>query len=299
LLWWNIDRNNNQLAESNLPVMQRDRQPAFEGAILKLADGKEIILDDTKDGAIAKEGSTQIIKQGGLLSYNSNDAAGKVLYNTLSTPKGRIYKLSLPDGTKVWLNAASSIRFPTVFIGNQRNVEISGEVYFEVTKDMQMPFHVKVNDYTTIEVLGTEFNVNAYDNEDVLHTTLITGAVKLLSRGRDEQSYTAVLKPGQQAQWKNVHAIQAFKLIQEANIEKVIGWKDGYFSFDDLTLEELMREVERWYDVEVVYEKGIPAKAFFGKVSRNLSLLDFMEGLKDWGVRFRLEGRKLIVTGVE
>jgi ferric-dicitrate binding protein FerR (iron transport regulator) len=299
LLWWNIDRNNNQLAESNLPATQRDRQPAFEGAILKLADGKEIILDDTKDGAIAKEGSTQIIKQGGLLSYNSNDAAGKVLYNTLSTPKGRIYKLSLPDGTKVWLNAASSIRFPTVFTGNQRNVEISGEAYFEVTKDMQMPFHVKVNDYTTIEVLGTEFNVNAYDNEDVLHTTLITGAVKLLSRGRDEQSYTAVLKPGQQAQWKNVHAIQAFKLIQEANIEKVIGWKDGYFSFDDLTLEELMREVERWYDVEVVYEKGIPAKAFFGKVSRNLSLLDFMEGLKDWGVRFRLEGRKLIVTGVE
>jgi transmembrane sensor len=299
LLWWNIDRNNNPLADSNnVPVAQRDRQPAFEGAILKLADGKEIVLDDTKDGAIAKEGSTQIIKQGGLLSYNSNDAAGKVLYNTLSTPKGRIYKLSLPDGTKVWLNAASSIRFPTAFTGNQRNVEISGEVYFEVTKDMQMPFQVKVNEFTTIDVLGTEFNVNAYYNEEFLRTTLIAGAVRLQSREQEEEQ-RIVLKPGQQAQWKNIPALQPFKLIQDANIEKVVGWKDGYFSFDDLTLEELMREVERWYDVEVVYEKGIPAKAFFGKVSRNLSLLDFMEGLKDWGVRFRLEGRKLIVTGVE
>lgn len=300
LLYWNIDRKNSRLAESSkVPAAQRDRQPAFEGAILKLADGKEIILDDTKDGAIAKEGSTQIIKQGGLLSYNSNDVAGKVLYNTLSTPKGRIYKLSLPDGTKVWLNAASSIRFPTVFTGNQRNVEISGEVYFEVTKDMQMPFHVKVSEYTTIEVLGTEFDVNAYDNEAMLRTTLITGAVRLQSRKQDEQGHSVVLKPGQQAQWKNIPAIQPFKLVQQADIEKVVGWKDGYFSFDDLTLEELMREVERWYDVEVVYEKGIPDKAFFGKVSRNLSLLDFMEGLKDWGVRFRLEGRKLIVTGVE
>ena len=298
LVWWSADRKENKVAETTTrPVVQQNRQPASEGAILKLADGKEIILDETKDGAVAQEGNTQITKQQGQLSYSGADHSGQVMYNTLSTPKGRIYKLSLPDGSKVWLNAASSIRFPTAFTGSERNVEVSGEVYFEIRKDVEKPFLVKVDHQTTIEVLGTEFNVNAYQNEKILRTTLLTGAIRLQSQ--DQPGTSVVLKPGQQAQWKNIPAIQPFNVVQQVNIEKVMGWKNGYFSFDDLTLEELMREVERWYDVEVLYENGVPSKSFFGKVNRNLSLFDFMEGMKDWGVRLRLEGRKLIVTGVD
>lgn len=303
--WWTANKSDKKTAETFTPLVVHDKQPASEGAILKLADGKEIVLDDAHDGAIATQGNTRITKQGGLLSYKSNDTSKLVLYNTLSTPKGKIYKLSLSDGSKVWLNAASSIRFPTVFTGWQRNVEITGEVYFEVTKDAKRPFRVSANQRAAIEVLGTSFNVNAYDNEEFLRTTLLEGSVRIQVWGQSDVGNGVVLKPGQQAQMKSAHAVRSFDqsvtitVDNNPNIENVMGWKDGYFSLEDLTLGELMREVERWYDVEVVYEKGVPAKAFFGKVNRNLSLIDFMEGLKDWGVRFRLEGNKLIVTGVE
>jgi transmembrane sensor len=301
--WWYSGNNEINPAVTPAIVETKDKQPASEGAILKLADGKEIILDVAQDGAVATQGNTQIIKEGGLLSYNGNVEGTEVLYNTLSTPKGRIYKLSLPDGSKVWLNAASSIRFPTAFTGWQRTVEITGEAYFEVKKDVERPFRVKANQRATIEVLGTSFNVNAYDNEEFLRTTLLTGSVRIQAWEQAEGGSGTVLKPGQQAQLKSAHAVRSLDqalaiTVDNPNIQNVMGWKDGYFGLDDLTLEELMREVERWYDVEVVYEKGVPAKAFFGKVNRDISLLDFMDALKDWGVRFRLEGRKLIVTGV-
>jgi transmembrane sensor len=195
------------------------------------------------------------------------------------------------------LNAASSITFPTVFTGLQRSVEITGEVYFEVMKNAQMPFQVTVNQRATIEVLGTHFNVNAYDNEQLLRTTLLEGSVKFVNRQSSiVNMQSTVLTPGQQAILTHDSRLT---IHDNVNIKQVMGWKDGYFSLDDLTLEELMREVERWYDVEVMYDKGVPAKAFFGKVNRDLSLLDFMDGLKAWGVRFRLEDRKLIITGVQ
>jgi transmembrane sensor len=304
-VWWNTGKDDNGVVETPAALATQDKQPASQGAILKLADGKEIILDDAVDGAVATQGNTQITKQGGLLSYTGNDSANEVLYNTLSTPKGRIYKLSLPDGSKVWLNAASSIRFPTAFTGWQRNVEITGEVYFEVKKDANKPFRVSANQRAAIEVLGTSFNVNAYDNEEFLRTTLLTGSVRIQAWEQADGGNGVILRPGQQAQLKSAHAVRSFDqsvaitVIDNPNLQKVMGWKDGYFALDDLTLEELMHEVERWYNVEVVYEKGVPAKAFFGKVNRDLSLLDFMEGLKDWGVRFRLDGNKLIVTGVQ
>ena len=292
LVWWSIDKKDSKVAETPVTAVTHDRQPASEGAILKLADGKEIILDGAQDGTVAKQGNTHVTKQGGLLSYSSNDADNKVLYNTLSTPKGRIYKLLLPDGSKVWLNAASSITFPTVFTGLQRSVEITGEVYFEVMKNADMPFQVTVNQRAIVEVLGTHFNVKAYDDEQWLRTTLLEGSVKVLSATTGR---SVIIKPGEQA------SIQQSQLTihDHVNIKNVMGWKDGYFSLDDLTLEELMREVARWYDVEVTYEKGVPMKAFFGKVNRDLSLLDFMDGLKAWGIRFRLENKKLIITGVQ
>ncbi|QEH40735.1 FecR family protein [Chitinophaga sp. XS-30] len=297
-VWWNIYVKDNRLAEDPVAGTTRDRQPASGGAVLKLADGEEIILDDATDGAVAEQGDTRITKQGGLLSYNSNVSANSVLYNTLSTPKGKIYQLLLPDSSKAWLNAASSIRFPTAFIGGERSVEVTGEVYFEIKKNAEMPFHVTVNQRATIDVLGTSFNVNAYDNEDVLRTTLLTGSVRIQII-QQEGGSSVVLKPGQQAQIKQVYVAQPISVVRNANIKNVMGWREGYFSLDDLTLADLMREVERWYDVEVVYEKEIPVKTFFGKVGRDLSLLDFMDGLKDWGVRFKLDGRKLIITGVQ
>ncbi len=299
-LWWVTDKKEKRVTATVTVQPAHDRQPASEGAVLKLADGKEIILDDAQNGAVAIQGNTRVTKQGGLLSYNNNDEGDTVLYNTLSTPEGKIYKLLLPDGSMVWLNAASSIRFPTAFTNGQRSVEITGEVYFEVASvrlgsGEKMPFQVTANQRARINVLGTHFNVNAYDNEALLRTTLLEGSVRI--QLMQEPGNAVVLKAGEQAQIRNAQAGRI--TVHHANIKNVMGWKDGYFSLDDLSLEALMREVERWYDVEVVYEKGIPVKSFFGKVNRDLSLLDFMEGLKDWGVRFRLEGRKLIITGIE
>ncbi|MGN6416996.1 MAG: FecR family protein, partial [Pseudobacter sp.] len=220
LVWWSINSNDDPGAgTAAVPASQRDRQPAFAGAILKLADGQEIVLDDAKDGTVAKEGNTQITKQGGLLLYNSNDLSGKVLYNTLSTPKGRVYKLSLPDGSKAWLNAASSIRFPAAFGGKERQVEISGEVYFEIKQDKEIPFYVKVDPFTTIEVLGTEFNVNVYDNEKILRTTLLTGSIRVQNTEQEQKGNSVLLKPGQQAQWKNVETVQAITVVQNVNLE--------------------------------------------------------------------------------
>ena len=301
LMWWNINKKEKPVTKTAIVHPTPNRQPASEGAVLKLADGKEIILDNTQNGAVAIQGNTRVTKQGGLLSYNNNDAGNTILYNTLSTPKGKIYKLLLPDGSLVWLNAASSIRFPTAFTNGERNVEITGEVYFEVTKDAKKPFRVYFSSPPTgkegregaVEVLGTHFNINAYANEDAIRTTLLEGSVKVSAMSNRQ---SAILKPGEQ-----VSMSQSSHLSQPIPVQtkKVMGWKDGYFSLDDLSLEALMREVERWYDVEVEYENGVPAKAFFGKVNRDLSLFDFMEGLKDWGVRFRLEGRKVIITGVE
>lgn len=296
---WDLLENNGNVPGTAAVRNTGDGKPASHGAVLKLADGKEIVLDDAVDGAVAKQGDTRITKQGGQLSYAGGNSPGQVLYNTLSTPKGKIYQLLLPDSSKVWLNAASSIRFPTAFAGGERSVEVTGEVYFEVKQNAEMPFYVTVSQRVAIDVLGTSFNVNAYGNEEALRTTVLTGSVRVRMPDQENRSNGVVLKPGQQAQVKQLQVVQSITVVHNANIKNVMGWKDGYFSLDDLTLEELMREVERWYDVEVTYEKGIPAKAFFGKVSRNISLPDFMEGLKDWGVRFRLEGRNLIITGVQ
>jgi transmembrane sensor len=311
-VWWNINKREKPLTETAIVQPTQNRQPASEGAVLKLADGKEIILDNTQNGAVAIQGNTRVTKQGGLLSYNNTNAGNTVLYNTLSTPKGKIYKLLLPDGSLVWLNAASSIRFPTAFTNGERNVEITGEVYFEVkhltpsvgAEKGKIPFKVQVNETTEVEVLGTHFNINAYYNEDAIRTTLLEGSVKVVNResaiGNNppaSKQNSVILKPGQQAVLAVGHS--PLTIDHSPDIKQVMGWKNGYFSLDDLSLEALMREVERWYDVEVVYENGVPVKAFFGKVNRDLSLFDFMEGLKDWGVRFRLEGRKVIITGAE
>lgn len=260
-------------------------QPGQAGAILTLADGSQVLLDTVKNATIALQGGVTAKVIEGTLVYEGT--GNEVVYNTMSTPKGRQYHVTLPDGSGVWLNAASSIRFPTAFVGKERRVEITGEAYFEVKKGIT-PFIVSADNRATIQVLGTHFNVNSYNNEARLNVTLLEGSV-----GVSNSNGRVVIKPGEQAQIEegeeNIHVVKG------TDVDKVIAWKNGLFNFEGATLKEVMRELERWYDIEVVYEKDIPEIEAMGKISRGISLNNLLAGFKELGVHYRLEGRKLII----
>ncbi|MRG45039.1 DUF4974 domain-containing protein [Chitinophaga sp. SYP-B3965] len=262
---------------------QTDIQPGKEGAILTLDDGSEVVLDSLGNGLVATQNGTKIVVRNGQLAYDlTNETAKEMAYNVMTTPKGRQTHLTLSDGTQVWLNAASAIRYPTAFKGEKRTVELRGEAYFEVAKDKTLPFIVKVRGGRKVEVLGTRFNVNSYEDEPFINTTLLEGSVKVEN---------LVLKPGQQALINT-----SIKLIENADTEKAIAWKNGLFNFENASLEEVMRQLARWYDIEVVYEKGIPDIHFLGKLSKDISLTGLIRTLRASGVNFRIEeGRRLIV----
>lgn len=266
----------------NTPV--QDIAPGKNGAILTLADGSQITLDSIGNGQISNQNGSRVILQNGSLTY---DAASAVTasYNTIRTPIARQFRLVLPDGSRVWLNAASMLKYPTAFTGTDRTVEVSGEAYFEIAPDAEKPFRVKVNNKATIEVLGTDFNINAYMDESNIRATLLTGSIKVNATGG-----SAVLKPGQQAAIR-----ETIQVNKEINTGQVTAWKDGIFNFDGMGVEEVMRQLTRWYDIDVVYEQNIPDIRFYGEIGRNLSLSQVLEGLKLSGVNFRIEGRKLIV----
>lgn len=260
--------------------------PGREGAILTLADGSQVVLDSLKNGRIASQAGASPTLTDGQVTYDANGITGSTVnYNILTTPRGRKFKLTLPDHTQVWLNSASSIRYPTVFSGRMREVEITGEAYFEVAKNTSLPFRVKANNRAVIEVLGTHFNVNAYDNEKVLSTTLLEGKIKVNN---------TLVRPGQQTQI-DIHANTGVKLIDNADIEKVMAWKNDLFNFEGASLEEAMRQLERWYDIDVKYEKSIPFRKLTGKMTKDIPLTDLLIILKELGVQARLEGRTLIV----
>ena len=240
----------------------KEISPAVSGAILTLADGSEIVLDSLGNGQIAQQSNTTISNQAGQLVYKSNNGASSV-YNTMTTPKAQKYSLQLADGTKVWLNASSSIKFPTAFSGNTRQVSITGEAYFEVSPDKKRPFIVDVKGMQ-IEVLGTHFNVNSYNDEEVIRTTLIEGSVVITQSMKSKKLY-----PGQQAMVNNMGDIS---LEKNVNISQVMSWKNGLFYFENSSLQEVMREISRWYDVEVVYQNAIPERKFEGEIQRNLKL---------------------------
>ena len=267
---------------------KKDLTPGRNTAVLTLGDGSAIVLDDAQNGALANQGNTTIIKlDDGQLAYNaSKEITGEVLYNTMTTPRGGQYKLVLPDGSSVWLNAASSIRYPTSFPGKERKVEITGEVYFEVAKNAAKPFKVLVNDME-VAVLGTHFNINAYSDEAATQTTLLEGSVSI-SKGDNKK----LLKPGQQAQLNKPGDI---KIINDVNIASVMAWKNGYFSFDNTDMAAVMRQISRWYDVDIVYEGKIPDRKFGGEISRSSNALQVLRILEESKVRFRIEGRKIIV----
>lgn len=276
------------IAKINPP--QHDALPGSSKAVLTLANGKTIILDNAHNGTLAKEGNTVVNKTAdGKLVYNLSNLAddnAAPSINTINTPRGGEYQVILPDGTKVWLNAASSIRFPTRFTGNSRDVEISGEAYFEVTKNKLMPFRVKT-ERADIEVLGTHFNVMAYGDEKLMKTTLLEGAVNIKSG-----SLTYKLKPGQQAQ---VNATGNTKVTSDIDIEDEVAWKNGIFQFRDAGIDVILRQASRWYDVNVTYQGKIPQKEFTGRLSRNVKASELLKMIQYTGIAVHIEGKNIIV----
>ncbi|MFC5412604.1 FecR family protein [Larkinella bovis] len=289
-------------------VTESDALPGDHRAKLTLASGQSILLDEVTNGKVAQEGRTVITKtKRGEIVYTidlksaSTPPATDLTYNTIVTPKAGQYQVKLPDGTNVWLNAASSIRFPTVFSTKERIVEIVGEVYFEVAKvnknTRRVPFKVLAGKQL-IEVLGTRFNVNSYLDEGNVRTTLLEGSIKLKLNG--DQSTGILLKPGQQAQLRPGRPKEPNQVLQpfyvkEVDTQSVVAWKDGYFRFDNIGLPELMRQLSRWYDMEVIYEGPIKQYEFVGQIERGTRLSKVLKILELGGVHFRIEGRKIIV----
>ncbi len=263
--------------------------PGGDKAILTLADGSTIVLDTMQNGNLAQQGNTTVIKLDGKLAYNAaNAGANDIAYNTLTTPRGGQYQVELPDGTRVWLNAASSLRFPTAFVGGERRVEISGEAYFEVAKNKAMPFVVSVNG-TEVHVLGTHFNVMAYSEEGKIATTLLEGSVQVSKAGKKH-----VIVPGQQAVWKENGD---FNLNGDIDLEEVVSWKNGKFHFNNADIKVIMRQIARWYDVDVEYRDNLSETQLGGIVSRKEDLRQLLSYFEMTGkVKFNLEGRKIIVT---
>lgn len=266
---------------------QQEIQPGKEGAILTLADGRKLLLDSMGNGIVTSQNGTQVVLKDGQLSYEAG-LNGKPVINTMTTPRGRQFRLNLPDGTTVWLNAASSLTYPTAFTGNERAVEITGEAYFEVAKNEKMPFRVHINKATTVEVLGTHFNVSGYADENSINTTLLEGSVRLKTADQ-----TLILKPGQAG-----HAGatgQFLHLAGSVDTSAVMAWKNGLFNFEGMKFDAVMRQLARWYDIDVEYEKGVPNIEFGGKMDRALTLSNVLSGLQASKVHFRMEGRRLIV----
>lgn len=259
--------------------------PAKPGnhAMLTLASGQQIRLDSAY-GDIVKSGDLQVNNNKGELDYKGN--ANTAELHTLTTPKGGQYRLTLPDGTNVWLNAASSITFPTAFNGKYRQVKMTGEVYFDIKQQASQPFMVNIDGKASVEVLGTEFNVNAYPDEPGIRTTLLQGSVRML-----HHNATAVLKPGQQAVVSN----DQLNVTTSADTEMVVAWKEGLFRFEHTPLDAVLRQLARWYDVQVVYEQGVPGILFSGEIKRDLDLNQALTVLSTMGVHYRVEGRKLII----
>ena len=270
---------------------KNDILPGGNKAILTLANGTNIILDSAQNGMLTKQGNAKVIKlQNGKVAYQKreNGHVAKVEYNTITTPRGGQYQLVLADGSKVWLNAASSIHFPTAFTGNERNVEITGEAYFEVEHIATMPFHVKVNN-ADVAVMGTHFNINAYDDEGVMKTTLLEGSVKV-SKGNE----SIFITPGEQAEVSN--SSNNIEVKKDVDLDEVVAWKNGYFYFNQASVQTVMNQLSRWYDVDIQYTGTIPKRQFDGEMQRSLTLSQVLKLLSQNKVNFQIEGKKIIIT---
>lgn len=273
--------------------------PGGNKAYLVLANGQRVVLEAMKKGTVTNQGNVQVIKMdSGVLAYNPGTGAtgatggtgamggtGEIVYNTVITPRGGQYQLILNDGTKVWLNAASFLRFPVRFSGKERLVEMGGEAYFEVTHNATQPFRVKVGQHM-IEDIGTSFNLNTYTDEPVARATLIEGSVKVTGQK------TFILRPGQQAQWQPAGGET---VADGADPEEILAWKNGQIAFTNADFQSLMRSVSRWYDVNIHYSGAIPNAHFFGLLNRNVALPTLLDYFREKGVHIRQEGRDITI----
>jgi len=303
IAYWVLNNKGPQQQPVATVAAENDVQPGRQGALLTLANGKQVLLDSMGNGIIATQNGTQVMLKNGEVVYNATHSQlttdHSPIYNTVSTPRGRQFALQLPDGTKVWLNAASSLRYPVAFTGTERKVEITGEAYFEVSKvkhdGKRMPFKVVIPPQpggpggATVEVLGTHFNVSAYNDESSINTTLLEGAVKV-----SHEKQIQLLQPGQQAQVLNKTG--AITLVKDADITAAVAWKNGTFSFSNANLQTVMRELARWYNIEVEYTGDASYGAFTGEIGRTLTLDQVLKGLTKTRVHYKIEkNNKLLI----
>lgn len=293
LLFFNKSTKSNDIAKTNT-VPHDVAAPNVARATLKLDDGRIVYLDSASNGSLAVQGNVNVVKLAdGKLVYSQESGvrSQEIKYNTISNPRGsKVQSLTLIDGTQVWLNAESSITYPTAFVGGERKVSIIGEAYFEVTKDAGKKFIVDANGVTT-EVLGTHFNVNSYQDEADTKITLLEGSVKV-SKGNS----IGLLKPGQQAILRQTQDDNQVKVINDADLEQVMAWKDGVFKFKNTNIGEIMRQVARWYDVEIEYKGNYADLNFGGSVSRQANVSELLKRLEATeAVKFNVEERKIVV----
>lgn len=283
-LWSQFE--NGQQKDIAATSLQNDAEPGGNKAVLTLADGSRIILDSMANGQLAEQGAAIVAKKSdGQLAYTSSSEKPDItLYNTLSTPRGGRYQVTLPDGTLVWLNASSSITYPVAFNDKRRMVSVTGEVYFEVHKDAAHPFVVN-NGKVDITVLGTHFNVNAYPDEPELRVTLLEGAVKV-----ENTAENVILQPGEQARVTGSIAVS-----RQVNLDAVVAWKNGSFNFNGVELPVILRQLSRWYNVNVIYKGKIPQVNIGGEMGMDLNLSQVLTVLQKTGVPVRLEGKDLII----
>jgi ferric-dicitrate binding protein FerR (iron transport regulator) len=313
---WLFNRSHSDKAAvaKSISPKKTEVAPGHDGAVLTLADGRTMVLDSLGTGVLATQGTTHLVLDNGKLSYTATTGSGQgeLIYNQIATSRGRQFRITLPDGSNVWLNAASSLRYPVQFGGRERRVEISGEAYFEVTHNPKQPFIVQVAapfGSTEVKVLGTHFNVMAYKSEETVNTTLLEGSISLRTNflrpsaasSGDQKTgdqKATILRPGQQARIPNAVAggsPEGITVIDDADVDQAVAWKNGFFSFQHSDIKSLMRQVERWYDIDVVYKGDIPQRTFSGKVSRNSNLSELLQILDLNSIHFNIDGRVLTV----
>ena len=286
-------QNHNQPAIAALPA--DIKAPAANRATIVLGNGQPINLDSAANGQLALQGNARLVKiADGQLAYRADQAADRtakntILYNTLINPRGsRVINIMLSDGTKVWLNTASTLKYPASFSTADRNVEMTGEAYFEVAKDKSRPFRVRSHGMN-VDVLGTHFNINAYDDESALNTTLLEGSIRV----GGSSGPSLVLKPGQQASIPGGGA--APKLISDANLEQTMAWRNGAFAFSHADLPAVMRQLSRWYDVAVEYDGPVQKRTFSGEIGNNLTLSQVLDGLSTTRINYKIVNNNKII----
>jgi transmembrane sensor len=281
--WLWVNHRGGNPSGQDVPISTSEKVSGRNGARLTLAGGRQIILDSGARGKVGVEGNSALFNSDGQLTYKVLDEKpGATSYNTLTTDRGNQYQLVLPDGSRVWLNAAASITYPTVFSGPERTVTMTGEAYFEVVHRDRMPFKVKVGN-REIEDLGTHFNVNAYEDDSALKTTLLEGSVKVGN---------LVLHPGEQA---SIDSKGRVRVVKDADMDQVVAWKNGMFQFDHADLKSVMEELSRWYGVDVRFEGNAASRHFGGKISRSSNISEVLKILELSKVHFRIENKIIVV----